>query len=678
MRTRLRLRDFLALLLTIAIVSLGLLATGPEGGIAGLSTDTLFWLRNEAFGPRRQAAASPVAVVLIDEATYAAFKDKPKDFWSPYFGAVIGALSAADAKVIGFDIILPISIGPLLKGYDKDFWAALQKAGPAGKLVMIRGQSGSTSVGPSREQLVFLGPGNVRSDAVQEDADSVVRRQPLTLPTVTPPPASEPGFAAELASRAGWKLRDGTLLLNFDGGHAFETWSLADLFACAKVEGGDFFAQHFRDRVVLIGTGLQFEDRLLTSSRFINPPEILTGARCTPATSPEPVNFARDSIPGVFIHATAVDNLLRGEGLISLPPPGRVATVVAGAALGAALGLTAGFLVGGICMIAIMAGLTGGATMLFHGNIETPLLETMLAVGISYFLMLGFRLVITERGRRRIRQMFGLYLAPSVIAQLEAMEQLPERGGERRRMTFFFSDISGFTTLTEAEDLMELAPTLNSYFDGVCAAVEAAGGIVIEFLGDGVQAMFGAPADQPDHAARAIAAARSVSVFTEQFRSEGTAREMGFGHTRLGVHTGDALVGNIGASQRLKYAALGDVVNATSRLEGLNKYFGTRICISEETAEASGDPDLRWIGDFLVKGKSQPIRVFELLAPGSGSRPWLARYRQAHQMLSTGDIAVEEVLTRLAAERPEDEVVRYWLTRARSGELGTVIQMQDK
>jgi class 3 adenylate cyclase len=646
--------------------------------VAGISIDTLFWLRDMAFGPRRPAAVSPVAVVLIDEATYAAYADRPKDFWSPWFGVVINALSRAGARVIGFDIILPMSIGPLIRGYDADFWSALQQAGRTGHLVMIRGQSGSTVIQPAREQLFFLGNGNVRSDAVQEDADGVVRRQPLTLPPVTPPPDSEPGFAAELARRAGWTPRDGTLLLNFDGGRPFETWSLADLVACAKSDNGDFFVRHFRNRVVLIGTGLQFEDRLLTSSRFINPVERLTGERCTPPTSSDQTNFKRDTMPGVFIHATAVDNLLRDEGLTGLPPFGRALVVVAAAGLGSVLGLWAGLLWGGASLVGLLAGLTGGATLLFRQNIATPLLETLLAVSVSYLLVLGCRLAITEHGRKRIRQMFGFYLAPSVVAQLEMLEELPERGGVRRRLTCFFSDIAGFTTLTEAADPMELAPALNAYFDGVCAAVEAEGGIVIEFLGDGVQAMFGAPADQPDHAARAIAAARAINAFTERFRHVGAARDMGFGHTRIGVHTGDALVGNIGASRRLKYAALGDVVNATSRLEGLNKYFGTRICISEETAQASGDTDLRWIGDFLVKGKSQAIRVYEVLPRGSGSQDWLARYRRAHHLLAIGDASVADLLTRLSAGRPEDEVIKYWLGRARSGKLGTTIQMTDK
>jgi adenylate cyclase len=678
MHTGARLRGALAVLLVSILTTTVMLAPGPHGAAAGLSTDTLFWLRDTIFGPRRPGAASRVAVVLIDEATYATYKDMPKDFWSPYFGRVIDALNRADARVIGFDIVLPMSIGRFIPGYDKEFLGALKQARAADRLVMIRGQSGDTAIQPAREQLFVLGMDSVRSDAVLEDADGVVRRQPLMLKTTASPPGSELSFAAELARRAGWTPRDETLLLNFDGGEPFETWSLADLVACDKAGQSDFFPRHFKNRVVLIGTGLQFEDRVLTSRRFMNRPERFTGDRCLPVAVPEAVTVSRDTMPGVFIHATAIDNLLRHEALWDPPPIGRVILVSGAAALAATLGLFAGFVAGGTGLIALLAFLIVGGAVFFEHDISSPLIETVLAAILGYFLLLAYRLVITERNRRRIRQMFGLYLAPSVIAQLETLDRLPERGSERRRMTLFFSDIAGFTTLTEAADPTVLAPTLNEYFDGVCAAVEAEGGIVVEFLGDGVQALFGAPTDQPDHAARAVAAVRKIDKFAEQFRADGVAKDLGFGHTRLGVHTGDAMVGNIGASHRLKYAALGDVVNATSRLEGLNKYFGTRICISSETAEASGDPDVRPIGDFLVEGKFRPVRVYELMAAGSGANCRVSRYRTAFQLLSDGNSDALQLLTQLAEEQPDDQIVAFYLARARSGQLNTTIQMTKK
>ncbi len=679
MRLKSLLRDVLAAVLVVGASTAILLAPGPQGGIAGMSTDLSFWLRNAAFGPRRPAGASPVALVLIDEATYTAYGDQPKDFWAPYYGQVISGLDQAGARVIGFDILLPKTIDQWIPGHDIPFLQALRHAGAEGKLVMIKGQSGGIILRPAPEQEFYAGgPPNVHSDALQQDGDGVVRRQPLLFTTTTQPPRFETGFAAELARRAGWRPHGGTLMLNFDGGQPFETYSLAELAACVKDGHSDFMTQHFKDRIVLIGTGLPFEDRVLTSRRFINPPESLTGAHCEHGMTSTSATVARDDMPGVFIHAAAIDNLLRKEGLQSLPPRTRGAIVLLAALAGALLSLRIGFIRGGIGLCLLLATILSGTTIAFQHALALPLVEMLLAAILSYFLLLGYRLVSVERGRRRIRSMFGLYLAPSVIARLESLDSLPERNAERRQMTFFFSDISGFTTLTEAADPAVLSSILNGYFDGVCAAIEAEGGIVIEFLGDGVQAMFGAPLDQPDHARRAVAAARSVDFFSEEFRASGVPKALGLGHTRLGIHTGDALVGNIGASRRLKYAALGDVVNTTSRLEGLNKYFGTRICISEDTAAASADPNTRPIGDFILKGKFNSLRVYEVLGPGSAMQAWLPEYREAYRLLSEGNEAAAALLAGLQEIAPNDLFVDFYLRRARARELNTIVRMEDK
>jgi class 3 adenylate cyclase/CHASE2 domain-containing sensor protein len=628
------------------------------------------------FRPRRPASESRVALVLIDEATYDEYNSEPKDFWSPYFGATIDALYQAGARVIGFDILLPMSLQPLIPHHDDVFLKALRQAGAAGRLVMIKQQSGDHVIMPAPDQKAQVGIDNIRSDALQMDPDSVVRRQKLQFETDAGKP--ELSFAAELAARAGWTPNEAMLRLNFDGGQPFETYSLADIVACANAAQGDFFVRHFKDRIVLISTGVQTDDRHDTSLRLETFPDDPTGERCTPETVTPPKTVALHTTPGVFVHATAIDNLLRNEGLRDLPAPVRVPAVLALAIVGGILGFRRSVIPGVVGYVLLLAGLTVSTILLFQSGVDTPLLEAVLAATLSYVLLLGYRLRITEQARGQIRQMFGYYLAPSVVARLEALGELPERRGERRQMTFFFSDISDFTALTESADPLRLAPMLNGYFDGVCAAIEAEGGIVIEFLGDGVQAMFGAPEDQPDHAARAIAAARTVNAFAEAFRSQGAPQEMHFGHTRLGVHTGPALVGNIGASQRLKYAALGDVVNTTSRLEGLNKYFSTRICLSEETVQESGETDVRRIGDFLFKGKVLPVSVYELLPRGTGDECWVRRYHEAYQRLSDGNPEAERLLTQLASERPEDKVIAFYLQRVRTGALNTIIHMTEK
>ncbi|WP_148360674.1 adenylate/guanylate cyclase domain-containing protein, partial [Acidisphaera rubrifaciens] len=292
--------------------------------------------------------------------------------------------------------------------------------------------------------------------------------------------------------------------------------------------------------------------------------------------------------------------------LRALPGPARDAGVVAAATLAAmaALGLPLAWGTG--LLLLLLTAIAAVNTVLLQAGLAAPLLEAVGAALLAFGLMVGFRFIFSDRDQRHIRRVFGLYLAPSVIERLIATGRMPELGGERRDMTFFFSDIAGFTTFAEGADPATLAPILNAYFDGVCDVILRHGGLVVDFAGDGLHALFGAPVEQPDHARRGIDAARAVAAFVEAFRARQAADGVPFGHTRIGLHSGPALVGNLGATRRLKYTALGDAVNTAARLEGLNKYFGTRCCVSAATVDAAGERDVRPIGDIVLKGRREP------------------------------------------------------------------------
>jgi adenylate cyclase len=177
----------------------------------------------------------------------------------------------------------------------------------------------------------------------------------------------------------------------------------------------------------------------------------------------------------------------------------------------------------------------------------------------------------SNRARVLLRRSFEHYLPPAVIARMLASGTLPQLGGERREISVLFTDVAGFTTFSETVEPEFLASVCNDYFDGVCAAIFAEGGMVNEFIGDAVLAFFGAPLDQPDHADRAVSAALRVDAFARRFSAEQQARGIHFGRTRIGIHSGIAIVGNVGTRSRLKYSALGDMLNTGSRLEGLAK-----------------------------------------------------------------------------------------------------------
>jgi class 3 adenylate cyclase len=676
-----RLQKFLAALVAVVVTTGAVLAPGDRSGIAGLSLDTLFWLRNFAYAPRRDAAASPVALILIDEATYATkpFKGLSKELWTPYFAQVIGAVDAAGPKAIGFDIILPTSMESFIPNYEHSFRDALHQSGAAHRLVMAKVQGAGPPVLPPIEHIFAAGgPGNIRSANMDEDRDGIVRRAPLVLPR--PNGRTETTFTGELARRAGTPWDDAELLLNWDGGYPFQTYSFADMRACAEAGNAAFFTQAFHDRVVLIATGLDIEDRLLTSRRFINPPERLTGPRCTdpPAGQPPPRAFSRASIPGAFVYATALDNLAHGDDLRPLAEGERAEGVAVVALIAALLAMDLPLYLGAAGLMLLILLITAVDTVLLNRAVATPLIESYAAALVCFGLMVGFRFTFSDRDKRRIRRIFGLYLAPSVIERLVETGRMPELGGERREMTFFFSDIAGFTTFAEGTDPARLAPILNSYFDGVCDVILKHGGLVVDFAGDGLHALFGAPADQPDHARRGVAAAREVDAFVEQFRARMREEGVTLGNTRIGLHTGPALVGNLGATKRLKYTALGDAVNTAARLEGLNKYFGTRCCLSEATREASGEQDTRPIGDIVLKGRSEALRVHELLPKGGAHQPGVQRYAEAFRLLHDALPQAGAAFRDLADADPTDGCVRFHVARIEAGERSALVVMADK
>ncbi|MBV8169206.1 MAG: adenylate/guanylate cyclase domain-containing protein, partial [Alphaproteobacteria bacterium] len=224
-----------------------------------------------------------------------------------------------------------------------------------------------------------------------------------------------------------------------------------------------------------------------------------------------------------------------------------------------------------------------------------------------------------------------------------------------------------------------VAQLLNPYFDELCRVVLAEGGMVNEFIGDAVLAYFGAPIEQADHAARAIRCARALDAFAEKFRKEQNDLGLPLGVTRIGVHSGTALLGNFGAEARFKYAALGDVVNTASRIEGLNKHFGTRACASRNVLDLAGDPAYRMLGRVIVKGRTEALGIGEVLGIAHAGSASVARYREAYDLLDAGDPeAARAIFEELAAADPDDTAVTFQLHRIAEGARDGLIVMTEK
>ena len=211
----------------------------------------------------------------------------------------------------------------------------------------------------------------------------------------------------------------------------------------------------------------------------------------------------------------------------------------------------------------------------------------------------------STRNQRRLRQAFSYYLPASLLERMIASASPPALGGEEREITVWFSDLANFTGSSEGKPPQAIVARLNEYFDNVVAIIERHGGYVDKFVGDGIVAFFGAPLALENQAAASLRAAREISEHLRQLAPDGSFS------TRIGVHTGKAVIGNIGSSRRFNYTAIGDSVNIASRLESANKSLGTHILISESTRSAAGDEaGLIELGRIRIVGRLEPIRVY--------------------------------------------------------------------
>jgi adenylate cyclase len=203
-----------------------------------------------------------------------------------------------------------------------------------------------------------------------------------------------------------------------------------------------------------------------------------------------------------------------------------------------------------------------------------------------------------------------------VIEQLMADPTRINLGGQRRDMTVLFSDIRGFTTVTEKGNPEELVAQLNEYFSRMVDVVFRHKGTVDKFVGDMVMALYGAPLDDVDHAEHAVAAAIDMVRELGELNRAWAARGMAQLDIGIGINSGDMIAGNIGSSSIMSYTVIGDNVNLGSRLESLNKDYKTRIIISDATRiRLKGDYDIRPLGDVVVKGKTRPVAIFQIVVP---------------------------------------------------------------
>ena len=270
------------------------------------------------------------------------------------------------------------------------------------------------------------------------------------------------------------------------------------------------------------------------------------------------------------------------------------------------------------------------------------------------------------------------YFSPNLVQHLVDSPDSLNLDGERRELTFVFTDLADFTPLVETLEPGVIVPLLNEYLDEMTKIIFRWNGTVDKVVGDAVHAIFGAPLEQVDHAARGIACAMEMDQFAESFRKRKKTENILLGVTRIGVHTGLAMVGNFGSEQYFDYTAHGDAINTAARLETANKSLGTRICVSEHVVGQIPSFTGRPIGTVLLPGKTEQLKIFEPLSAERMETPGIKAYQAAFAKLEGGDSSASQAFAAVVGEYTDDPLATYHLKRTLAGEAGVNIILKDK
>jgi adenylate cyclase len=377
--------------------------------------------------------------------------------------------------------------------------------------------------------------------------------------------------------------------------------------------------------------------------------------------------------PGVEIHATVADNIVTGAFLVK-PRWSRLYDLLASIALAATIGLVLPRLraLTGLALAAGMFALyIAIARLIFvHAHVWLGIVYPLLALSINYIALTVYAYVSVERQRKQIKDTFRQYVSPVVVEQMLKDPSRLKLGGEEKIMTVLFSDLEGFTTYSERYRPHEMIEILSEYYNRMTELIFENRGTLNEYVGDELMAIFGAPIEQSDHAQRACAAALAMREARHALGEEWARLGRPRLRARTGINSGPMLVGNLGSRYRFAYGVLGDHVNLGSRLEGLNRVYGTEILLGENTAQlAEGAFVMREVDMVRVKGRVQAVRTYELVASAGAALP--PAQAEALQLYAAGLEAYRKqfwgeglgLFTQALAVRPEDGPSRVMATR---------------
>ena len=592
----------------------------------------------------------PITLVGIDEASFAELGLQwpwPRSLHAE----LVDKLAAAGAAVIVFDIVFS---EPSNSQDDKRFAEAIRRAG---NVVLAADRVYHES--SSARQWIRLDPlpafteagAQVGLAAVALDPDLVVRQMPessdaLWRPVVIRLIREHPEIMPNLG------LASGSLIRYVGGDHTFPYVSYHEVVNASDSIPDGFF----KDQVVIIGRDVKAAADIESAQAdlFATPFRARTGWLT----------------PGAELHANIIETVL-GRKTVTRLPNAAIALLLALVAAASALSMRRWqplrSLLFGSLIVGTLAAAVWGAFVTW--NLWVPAASALAITPLIYVSLGGWSYRAEQARRKEITRAFSLYVTPQVVDQLIAHPERINLGGERRALTILFTDLAKFTTLSEALSPERVTHLLNRHFTDMTDIVLEHDGTVARFIGDAVMAFWGAPLADDDQAYRAVVSAMAMQKAMQAMRADFIKEGLPAVHMRIGIHSGSAVVGNLGSAKRFDYTAIGDDVNLAARLEGINKLYGTGIMVSSATAQQiesrANEPGrdkiaLRLIDRVIVKGKSHAVEVFTPcddahIVELSGQAIRLFRNREWE--------AAAASLHELLAVAPDDGVAKLYLER---------------
>lgn len=602
---------------------------------------------------------SEIVVAVVTEDTLATFPYRsPID--REFLANLVKRLDKAGAAAVGIDVLLD---QPSLPQKDKALFSAIDEASLPVVLAYATSADGLTDRQAAFAAKNVASRGHGLIALPRDEIDGVVRHLPLarvedgkTTRTFTQALIEAAGATAdesmgETRSRILYGNGAQTLQNGAPGPFPLYPAHLIPLLPDAWFAG----------KIVLIGTDLPTIDR--------HPTPMVAGQ-----------GSAAGTIPGVLIHAHILAQRLAGLSLPASPPWLRIAATLALAGL-AALALSLPFpprrlvlllALGLVAYFALAAWLVTSGTWL--PPLVAPPLAALATAGV-----LSWRRWQTERSERAfLRLAFSRYVSPPVVERIASGRLALELGGEKRKVTYLFTDLEGFTSLSEQLEPSALTDILNPYLDEMCRLMTEHGATIDKIIGDAVVCFFGAPDEDPEQEAHAVALALALDDFAQGYRMKVAGRGIHLGATRIGLHAGEAVIGNFGGSRFFDYTGIGDTVNTAARLEGANRFLGTRILMSETVAAHCPPSQCRPAADLVLKGRTTPLPCFEPLAARQRDPAWQSAYRSAFAAMRAGNADAASLFEASLRLRPDDPLALLHLRRLQAGETGTTLVLEGK